>query len=317
MKLHISKEFKIGLIVTVSIALLYWGFNFLKGENIFTKERIYYAVYQDVGGLVRANPVSIKGVKVGQVSDMYFSDDGNANVIIVLTINNDIKIPKNSTAKIVSSDLLGSKAVELRLGDSPELARTGDTLTSEIELSIKEAVSKQFQPIKKKAEDLMSSVDTVLTMLQGVFSRTNAENFSKSVKHIANSFENLESTTGTIDTMLKEQRSRLDHIFENIESITYNLRSNETEFDNIIANFSSISDSLAAADFSNTIRNVEKTVSEVALITKKINSGEGSMGQLINNDSLYIELEQASRELNLLINDIRTNPKKYVKFSVF
>ena len=317
MKLHISKEFKIGLITTVAIALLYWGFNFLKGESIFSKERIFYAEYKDVSGLVRANPVIRNGLNVGQVRNMYFRSDMEPSVIIELVITNDIFIPENSTAKIISQDLLGSKAVLLNLGDAPDAAQTGDTLHSEIEISIKEEVSKQFQPLKNKAEDLMMQVDTVLSMLQGIFSRSNAKNFSKSVEHIANSFANLESTTSTFDTILKVQRSRLDHIFENIESITYNLRSNEAEFNNIIANFSAISDSLAAAEFAQTVKNVENTMENLSAISEKINNGEGSMGQLVNNDTLYIELEKASRDLNMLIEDIRKNPKKYVKFSVF
>jgi len=317
MKLHISKEFKIGLIITIAIALLYWGFNFLKGESIFSSERVYYAVYKDVGGLVRANPVIINGLNVGQVRDMYFSEDGKAHVIIEMVISNKILIPKNSSAKIISSDLLGSKSVEIRLGDSPDEALTGDTLVSEVEISIKEEVSRQFQPLKNKAENLMSSIDSVLTMLQSVFSRTNAENFSKSVKHIASSFENLESTTSTLDTIFKVQRSRLDHIFENVESISYNLRSNEAALNNIITNFSTLSDSLAATSFASTINNVNKTMADLANITDKINKGEGSMGLLINNDSLYVKLENASQELNLLLEDIRANPKKYVKFSLF
>lgn len=315
--MKLSIEFKIGLIVTLSLVLLYWGVNFLKGKDVLSSERIFVAVYKDVGGLEKTNPITINGLKVGQVRDMYFVGTGSAQVAIELVLKNDISIPANSTAKIVSSDLLGSKAVEITLGDSPELAKPGDTLVASVEASIKDEVNRQLKPLKTKAEDLMSSIDTVLTMLQGVFSRDNTANFSKSVESIASSFENLESTTSTLDTLMTDQKNRIEEILENIESITSNLKNNENQLNNIIANFSAVSDSIAGIRFAQTMAHVDQTVNELAEITGKINKGEGSMGMLINNDSLYIELEKSSRELNLLLEDIRLNPKKYVRFSVF
>lgn len=315
--MKIKKEFIIGALVTISLALLYWGVNFLKGESVFSKERVFIALYDDVAGLEKANPITINGLQVGQVRDMYFTKDGSAAVVLELVIRNNIDIPANSTAKIVSSDLLGSKAVEFTLGTSNELAQSGDTLMSELEMSIKEEVNRQLRPLKLKAEDLMSQIDTVLTMLQGLVSDDNTDNFSKSVKHIANSFENLESTTSTLDTLMSGQKNRLENILGNIESITYNLKQNEENINNIMANFSSISDSLAKIEFAKTMASVDKAMKDMAAISDKINRGEGSMGMLINNDTLYIELEKSSRELNLLLEDIRLNPKKYVRFSVF
>lgn len=312
-----SKESIIGVIVIIALALLYWGFSFLKGEDVFTKDRIFIAVYEDIAGLEKANPVLINGLRVGQVRDMYFASSGDNEVVIEILLRNQVEIPKNSSAKIVSSDLLGSKAVVLSLGTAGEYAQPGDTLLSEVEISIKEEVNRQLQPIKNKAENLMQSIDTLLTMLQGVFSGTNTDNLAKSVKHLANSFENLESTTSTLDTIMVGQRSRLERIFENIESISYNLRTNEDNIDNILANLSTFSDTLAQANVSETLANVNRVMGEVASITEKINRGEGSLGMLVNDDSLYIELEKSSQELNLLLEDIRLNPKKYVKISVF
>lgn len=315
--MKLSKEFKIGLVVTLAFALLYWGINFLKGKDVFSNERIFIAVYEDVAGLEKTNPVKINGLTVGQVRNMKFTSDGQARVVIEIVLKNQIDIPGNSTAKIVSSDLLGSKAVEITLGNAYELAQPGDTLISAVEASIKDEVNRQLQPLKLKAENLMGSIDTVLTMLQSLFSSDNTDNFAKSVKSIANSFENLESTTGTLDTLLTGQKSRLERIFENIEAITLNLKNNEGELNNIIANFSSVSDTLAKVNFAQTMQRVDQTMNELAQISAKINQGDGSLGMLINNDSLYIELEKTSRDLNLLLEDIRLNPKRYVRFSVF
>lgn len=315
--MKLTREFKIGIVVTISLALLYWGFNFLKGKDVFSSERIFKAVYQDIAGLERANPVTINGVNVGQVRHIEFTKDGAANVVIEIVVKDNIDIPANSTAKIISSDLLGSKAVLISLGNSSELAISGDTLSSEVEVSIKEEVNRQLAPIKNKAEALMFSIDSVLTMLQGVFSSTNTENFSKSVEHIANSFENLESATGKLDTLLIDQKSKIENILGNVEAITKNFKENEDQFNHILANFSSISDTLAAVRFAETVNNVNYTMAEMADITAKINRGEGSLGLLVNDDSLYINLENTSRELDLLLQDIRLNPKKYVRFSVF
>jgi len=315
--LKLTREFKIGIVVTVALALLFWGINFLKGMDIFSNERIFYAVYDDVGGLEKANPVKINGLNVGQVRNMYFTNDGQSNIVIEILLKNKLPIPKNSTAKIVSSDILGSKAVNIILGNSTEFTESGDTLKADTEISIKDEVSRQLQPLKTKAESLMMSIDTVLTMLTGLFSSNNTRNIAKSVEHMTNSFENLESTTNTIDTLMKGQRNRLERIFENIESITHNLQSNEENLNNIFANLSSFSDTLAQARVAETINNVNRAMIQVSGITTKINNGEGSLGMLVNDDSLYIELEKTSRELNLLLEDIRLNPKKYVKFSLF
>jgi len=315
--LKLSKEFIIGLIVTAALALLYWGFNFLKGEDVFSNDRIFIAVYDDVAGLEKTNPITINGLNVGQVRNMNFTNDSEAKVIIELVLKNNIDIPIDSKAKIVSSDLLGSKAVEIKLGDESELAQSGDTLISEVEVSIKDEVNRQLKPIKTKAENLMSSIDTVLSMLQGLFSYDNTDNFAKSVEHIANSFENLESTTQTLDTLITGQKNKLEGIFSNIESITRNLKNNEDELNNIITNFSAVSDTLAKVRFAETMNNVDKTMAELAMVTEKINNGDGSLGLLVNNDSLYFELEKSSKDLNLLLEDIRLHPKKYLKFSVF
>ncbi|MCD4729933.1 MAG: MlaD family protein [Bacteroidales bacterium] len=315
--MKLTREFKIGIVVTVALALLYWGINFLKGMDIFSNERVFYAIYDDVGGLEKANPVKINGLNVGQVRNMYFTRDGQSNIIIEIVLKNRLPVPKNSVAKIVSSDILGSKAVSIVLGNSTEYIESGDTIMADIEISIKDEVSRQLQPLKTKAENLMMSIDSVLTMLNSLFSSNNTRNIAKSVEHMANSFENLESTTNTIDTLLKGQRNRLERIFENIESITLNLQSNEENLNNIFANLSSFSDTLAQTRVAETINNINRAMIQVSDITSKINNGEGSLGMLVNDDSLYIELEKSSRELNLLLEDIRLNPKKYVKFSVF
>ncbi|NOX46922.1 MAG: MCE family protein [Chlorobi bacterium] len=315
--MKIKKEFKIGFVVLVALGLLYWGFNFLKGEDVFSRERVYIAVYNNVGGLGKANPVFINGLRVGQVRDMYFQSETTSEVVVEMIITNPVPIPKNSVANIFDADLLGSKAIEISLGNSKEHAVSGDTLIASKEISLKDQVSKQFEPLKDKAEQLMLSIDTMLIGLNQLFDKSNTANISKSVEYIANSFQNLESTTATLDSMMTEQKKRIGHILVNTESISRNLAENGENFDHIMANLSSFSDSLAQTNFKSTINSANKAMNDVAAIVKRINDGEGSLGLLVNDDSLYIELAKSSHELNLLLEDIRKNPKKYVKVSVF
>ncbi|MBN1340958.1 MAG: MCE family protein [Bacteroidales bacterium] len=315
--MKISKEIIIGLLVLLALVLLFWGMNFLKGKNFLSQERVFYGVYSNIEGLVKTNPVVINGLNVGQVKDMYFDPAGNNRVIVEFLVTNEVGIPKNSVARIYSSDLLGSKAVEIRLGNSDAFAQTGDTLITDVELSLKEEVNRQVQPLKRKAEDLMLSIDSVITVVQYIFNRATRENLNRSFESIANTFDNIESTTYSVDTLMTAQKKRIERILSNIESITMNLNNNQENFNHIISNLSALSDSLARARISETLISTSNAMSEVATIVNRINSGEGSLGLLVNNDSLYIELEKSARDLNLLLEDIRNNPKKYVKFSVF
>lgn len=312
-----TREIIIGSLVVIALALLFWGFNFLKGKDLFSNERLFYSVYDDVGGLTTSNPVHIKGLKVGQVKDIYFDPGGSQKVIVELSVKTEINIPVNSVARIYSSDLLGSKAVEIRLGDSDLAANTGDTLLHDVEISLKEEVNRQVQPIKRKAEDLMLSIDSVITVIQYVFNRSTRENLAESFESIATSFDNLENTTFTIDTLVTTQKNRMARILENIEFISYNLRQNQENFSTIVENLSTFTDTLARANISETLASTNNAMNQVADIMERINRGDGSLGMLVNDDSLYISLEKSARDLDLLLEDIRLNPKKYVRFSVF
>jgi len=303
--------------VTASFVILYWGFNYLKGKDIFSNELVYYSIYKDVSGLEKSNPVLVNGLEIGRVRNMSFASSGATDVIVEIVIKTKVDIPVNSVSRIYSSSILGSKAIEIKLGNSNELARPGDTLASQVEESIKDAVSRELQPLKLKAENLMNSIDTVMSMLENLFDKTNRGNIAKSVEHFANSFENLENTTGTLDTLMQGQKTRIERILKNIESISLTLESNQDNFNNILSNLSALSDTLAKARISESLLSASRAMDEFSEIAAGINRGEGSLGMLVKDDSLYIHLQKSARDLDLLLEDIRKNPKKYVKVSVF
>ena len=312
-----KKEISIGLIFIVALALFIWGFNFLKGFNLFKEQRVIYAVYDQVSGLTKANPVSVNGLKVGQVSDIYFEPDFSGKIIVEITVETEIPIPANSVALIYSSDLMGSKAINLMLGDDLNYINSGDTLSTRVEASLKEAVNQQIQPLKLKAEELILSIDSVVTVIKSIFNEKAKENLSNSLASIQQTFANLESASSNLDTLVASQKTRLAQIMFNLESITNTIQDNEDNIDNILTNFSTLSDSLAQAHIPETFANINRVADDVAVIVDKINNGEGSIGMLVNDENLYKDLQETAEQLHLLLEDIRVNPKRYVRFSLF
>ena len=312
-----SNEIKIGIIVTFALLLLVWGINYLKGFSLLKNERTFYAVYSNVGGLNKANPISINGLGVGQVQNVEFMHDGTGRLLVTLLISNDIEIPSNSIAKIVSADLMGSKSIELKLGDTKNLAQDGDTLVSDTQLSITEEVNKQVAPIKAKAEALMGSIDSVMVVIHNIFNEKTRENLSNSIEKITLALASLEHASLGIDTIVTSEKGRLQSIFSNIESIAKNIKNNNERISKAIGNIADITDTLAKARLSETILKTNQAITQVSGIVENINQGKGSLGLLVNNDSLYNNLNESSKDLDLLIKDMKENPSRYVHFSVF
>jgi phospholipid/cholesterol/gamma-HCH transport system substrate-binding protein len=313
----IKKEVKAGILVIVALALLIFGFNFLKGRNLFDTQRSFYAVYDHVDGLGASNPVILNGLGVGQVTSMKLIPGAEGLILVTFTINiGHLDVPKNSVAKIVSQDLLGSKAIALELGTSTILAMPGDTILSDVQASLTEEVNRQVAPLRAKAESLISSVDSVMIVIQQLLSREVVQNLERSINSISRTIHTLEKTASRIDTVVGEERSRVKVIMRNVESISSNFRDNNERLTAVIKNFHNISDSLAKANISATINNADRTLAQASEIMEKINRGEGSLGMLVNNDTLYKNLEKSSNNLDLLMQDIRLNPQRYLHFSI-
>lgn len=314
--MKISKEVKIGILVILAIGTFIYGFNFLKGRDLFSSQTDFYAVYKNIDGLVEANPIQINGFKIGRVKHIDFFPDTSGRVVVSFSIDNTkLKIPKNSIAKIISSDLLGSKAIEIRLGNSSDFAKEGDTLTSAIESSLTEEVNRQVKPLKDKAEKLISSIDSVMVVVQTVLNKGTRDNLIQSFESIERSIKTFEHTSKMLDTLVSSEKAKLSVIFTKVEAITANIANNNAQLTNIIRNFSSISDSLAKSKIQSTIDNANNALSNASVIMEKINNGQGSIGMLINDKKLYNELDSSSAALTSLLKDIEKYPGRY--FSIF
>jgi len=315
--LRIKKEIKIGIVFIIALLAFVWGLNYLKGKDIFKKQTILYSVYTNASGINVSDPVLINGYQIGSVINISLMQDGSGMILVEYSINEDFNIPNNSIAQIESSDLLGSKAIVIKLGDSETYISNGDTLTASIQRSLQEEVSLQMLPLKNKAEDLIQSFDSVLVLIQYVFNENTRINLQKSFESIKHTIANLEHTTYNVDTLVNTNKYRLAGIIDNVESITSNIEQNNDAIQNAIQNFSAISDTLASANLKQTLDNADKTLNDFSLMMEKINNGEGSLGLLMQNDTLYRNMEQSAKEVELLIEDMRLNPQRYMHFSIF
>lgn len=314
------KSFKpilVGLSFVAALFVFFWGFNFLKGRDIFNRERIFYVEYKDVSGLIPSNPVLIKGFRVGQVKRIYFHPLMDGRLVVELSVTEKIPIPGNTIAKIFSSDLMGSKAVELILGNSATMALHNDTLSSAVEASLMDEVNKQVLPLKNKAESLISSVDSLVTIVQALINENVKDNLNQSLKSISGTIRNLESTTGNIDNIVVQQQSRIASILYNMELISRNIEQNNGNISRTLENLAALSDSLSKADIASAVRHADSSLVQLNKLMTAINTGQGTLGQLLQNDTLYMKLESSAEELRKLLEDVRLNPKRYVKISVF
>jgi phospholipid/cholesterol/gamma-HCH transport system substrate-binding protein len=307
--MKLSSEAKIGIIITVAIAVTIWGLNFLKGRNILKAVNSYYAIYEEIGGLEKNSKIFINGYQVGQVGDIYFSKDGSGKLTVMLGIEKAYDIPLNSEAILYDADLMGTKAIQIKMSASDQFHQPGDTILCQVRLGLTAQLERQLLPIKDKAESLIVSVDSLMSAMNYVFDRETSDMLQASI-------HNLESSTQGIEDMLSDQ-GKLTSMIGHLEAITLNLKNHNEQLASAMSNVESITDSLARSELKSTISNTNKTLAETHQILEKINQGEGTLGMLVNNDSLYQNLTSLSQELDKLMKDLQENPKKYVSVSVF
>ncbi|KPL16770.1 MAG: hypothetical protein AMS23_00965 [Bacteroides sp. SM1_62] len=307
--MKISSEAKIGIIITIAIAVTIWGLNFLKGRNILKGVNTYYAIFEDIGGLEKNSKIFINGYQVGQVGDIYFTEDGSGELIVLLGVEKAYDIPLNSEAVLYDADLMGTKAIRIKMSGSDHYHRPGDTVPCRIQYGLTARLEQQLLPVKNKAESLIVTVDSLMSTLNYIFDRNTSAMLQASI-------QNLESSTDGIKDMLSDQ-GKLTSMIGHMEAITLNLKNHNEQLASAMSNLESITDSIARSELKSTISNTNKALAETHLILEKINQGEGTLGMLVNNDSLYQNLTSLSQELDLLLKDLQENPKKYINVSVF
>jgi phospholipid/cholesterol/gamma-HCH transport system substrate-binding protein len=309
--MKIKNETKVGVLAAFAIALLIIGYNFLKGNSIFSSETVLLARYTQVDGLGVSKPVLINGFQIGRVDKLELKSDGS--IIATLKIKDEYKIPKNTIARLESTDLLGGKAIVFVLGNSKEFAEDGYMLNANVEKSLMESV----QPVQKKAEMIITKMDSILTSVNSILNPNFQKNVDKSFTSIASTLGSLEATSKKVDALVGSESSKLSNILANVEAITVNFKNNGAKIDAILANLNTVTDKAAALNFKETIDNANKAIADLQGMVSSVKNGKGSLGQLINDTKMYDNLTNASKNLDNLLIDLKANPKRYVHFSVF
>jgi len=298
--MKISKEIRVGFVAILAIALFIWGFNYLKGTLLFGTKKVIYTEYPFIGGLTNSSPVLVNGFKIGLVSDIYFKNNHSGNIIVELTITDKtIQIPNNSVANLISLDLLSSKGIGLSLGNSSVELLNGDTIPSHFEKSMLDGVNEQLLPMKQKVEKLMVSLDSTIVIMKTTLENFNTIFDDQNKRNLKMSLANLKTT------------------LEKFEEVATSANSAIASARPMIKTYKELGDSLKELDIKTTLEKANKTFDDISLIMENINKGEGTIGQLMTNDSLYKNLENATRDLDKLLIDMEANPKRYVHFSLF
>lgn len=315
--MKLSKYAKLGILIVFSFAIFIWGMNYLKGIDFFKQNTTYHVIYERIDGLLESSAVMMNGYQVGQVKTIEFTDQNDGSLRVTFALEGDFKIPQGSVARIISSDLMGTRSIKLQIVPSNYYYESGDTIPGSVEEDLKEQVSMQVLPLKNKAEQLLASLDSAITVVTYVFNDEARKNLSESFAHINQTIINLETASSEISELLVAERKNLHGIIGNMNDLSSALNENSDNFSNIMSNFSSISDSLEAANIAGLVVELKASANHINTILAQLEKGEGSAGKLLSDDELYSNLTEMSQSLDYLLKDIRNNPKRYVHFSAF
>jgi phospholipid/cholesterol/gamma-HCH transport system substrate-binding protein len=313
--MKINNETKIGVMAVIGILLLVWGFNFLKGKSLFKKETHVYAIYQDVQLLNKSNPVLINGVQVGNVKSL---DGGKDMRRIVVTINltKDINIPKNSLA-VINPPLLGTASLEIQLGDSPVFLENEDTLLTTLSGGAFDAALKIINPVLYEVRNAVKSLDSVLHIVTGVFDPGAKNNIRGILTNLNATTQSFALSAKSLQLLLDMQDGALSTSLNNVSAFTKNLNLNNEKLNTILENAKIASAKFADINLKTTLDTLNAAVVSFKQGAEKINSKDGSIGLLLNDKALYKNLESTTNKINILLDDLRVHPKRYVNISVF
>ena len=300
--MKLSKEIKTAVLVLASIALFIWGYSFLKGKDLLANYKTLYAQYENVEGLVVSSPVTISGLNVGKVSKISI-DNTTGKVTVEMQIKSDFPIKKNSIAEIYAPSPIGGKQIAILPSKDGALAVTGDTLISSSKLGLTDEVAKQIVPLKDKISKLLDNANVMLENVNQVLDAKTKENLKSSLADLNETLAQFKAASTQVNTLLADNKSKINGTMTNLEKAS--------------ANFNKVSDSLAKVNIGPTVKNLEKTLENVDKMMADIQSGKGTIGKLMKDDALYLNFNKTSKELELLLQDLRLNPTRYVNVSLF
>ena len=304
--MNISKEFKVGTLAVTSIVILYFGFNFLKGIDLFKNTNNYYALYDNIDGLTISNPVIINGLSVGRVSNIKILQNNGNLVIVEVSIESDLVLRSGTIARLVNTDFLGSKAIELILSDTSNITYLdGDTLKSEVDEGITEFLKQSAGPVADNIGTTISRINAIL------------ENFQGNSEKINVTLENFQGISRTLDRELPGLSDSLSVMISNFNQTSKDLSEVLNGLKPILKNTAQLTDSLKTLELSATLEKTQVMLDNLNANLVSLKEGNGTMGKLMKDDSLYVYMSHTARDLDKLLVDLQANPGRYVQFSVF
>jgi phospholipid/cholesterol/gamma-HCH transport system substrate-binding protein len=303
----ISKETKVGILALISFVILYLGFNFLKGKDFFSAENKYTVIYDNVEGLTAANQVSVSGMKVGQVKKVELIA-GN-KVQVTLSVRKDLPLPIDTKAMLSSDGLLGGKLIRLEMGKSPKMLENEGVMLAGRETGISDLIKEKALPLLRNLDSLTFSLRIVTKSFEATGSSVNGL--------VKNTDRTVVTLGASLNSTIAENRTNLAGITANMKSLSGNLIETERSLKPLIGKFSSIADSLSALKVSQALATTQKSLEGLQKIMAGIEAGQGSVGKLLKDDSLYTNLNRSVADLDKLLIDFRLAPKRYVNVSIF
>jgi phospholipid/cholesterol/gamma-HCH transport system substrate-binding protein len=306
----ISNEVKVGGTALLTILVFVWLFNFLKGKDFLKSTAVYYTVYDKVGGLAESSPVEINGYKVGVVRSLDFIDATSGKLLVEFSVKKNFRLPKNTVAEIVPVSLLGGMKVQFVYGKGPGTYKDGDTIPGRLAESLMDKIDTEILPVKEKLSNLIVVLDSVIASVDEIMDPEFKKEFKGTVAHLNN-------TTTSLDKVLGSKEKELAATVDNINKFASMLSDNSGKMNKTFSNIETISDSLSASDISAAVSNLKTSLERASKLMDNLNKGKGSAGQFLTNDTLYTNLSGSLESLNLLLKDMKANPKRYVHFSIF
>ena len=314
--MKISNETKVGALTAIAITLLILGFNFLKGKTLFKTGNIIYAPYVNSKGLMVSNPVFINGFQVGAVFDIENKDKGLSEIVVAIKLKDDYNIPRNSIASIKDNPL-GTPSITITLGDAKEYIKPGDTLITASSAGLMGDVMAKLGPVSDQITNTLHSLDSVLKNINTIFDPTTKGNLQQVVANINRTTASLVVSSASLQGMLNEQTGAIAQSMGNLSSFTKNLSDNNQKITNSLASLEKATNNFSNADVSGTVDRLKASINTLNGILEKVNSQDGSLGKLMNDKTLYNNLINTVRSANILLDDLRVHPKRYVNISVF
>ncbi len=305
--MKISNETKVGILAAAGIAVLFIGYNFLKGINVFNKGTDYKAEYAHSGGLLVGDPIQVDGFTVGRVKEVALQED-QSGVEVTFNFTENIKIPEDSYA-LIRGNLMGEKYVQITLGKSPTLLPKGGIINGSIETDLANTISAEFKPISDKVKTMLSSMDTAINVLRGIFTAEVTDDFKASMANIKKTLESFNESAMKVNALISKEEGNIDSIISDVSGITNYVNSSEKDVKAIVTNLKNLSDSLNTVEWHDLSVQFALAAENINNLSGKINEGEGSLGMLVNDKQLYLDLNKTLVTLDSVLNAFGKNPE--------